>query len=160
VRTPLTKDYVADVGAMADAVTDDTIALVASAPNYPFGTIDPVTAIAGIARRHGLHLHVDTCVGGFALPFLRKLGRPVPPFDFAVPEVSTMSADLHKYGFAARGTSLILYRDQALHGARRSNWTIGRAGRTAPPRWPGLDRGMVAAAWAVFQHYGRQASSS
>src|SRR5262249_56079003 len=70
VRTPLTKDYVADVGAMADAVTDNTIALVASAPNYPFGTIDPVTEIAAIARSRGLHLHVDACVGGFALPFV------------------------------------------------------------------------------------------
>ena len=155
VRTPLTKDYVADVGAMADAVTDDTIALVASAPNYPFGTIDPVVAVAGIARRHGLHLHVDACVGGFALPFLRKLGRPVPPFDFAVPEVSTMSADLHKYGFAARGTSLILYRDQALQrraAFQLDDWSGGpyRTATLAGSR-PG---GMVAAAWAVFQHYG------
>ena len=129
VRTPITKDYVADVQAMADAVTDDTIGLVASAPNYPFGTIDPVPAIAEIARRHALHLHVDACVGGFALPFLRKLGQPIPPFDFAVPEVSTMSADLHKYGFAARGTSLVLYRDQALQSRvafQLDDWSGGR----------------------------------
>jgi glutamate/tyrosine decarboxylase-like PLP-dependent enzyme len=155
VRTPLTKEYVADVGAMADAVTADTIAIVASAPNYPFGTIDPVTAIAEIARRHRLHLHVDGCVGAFALPFLRKLGRPVPPFDFGVPEVSTMSADLHKYGFAARGTSLVLYRDPALqrHAAfQLDDWSAGpyRTATLAGSR-PG---GMVAAAWAVFQHYG------
>jgi len=155
VRTPLTKDYVADVDAMADAVTGDTILLVASAPNYPFGTIDPVTAVAELARRHGLHLHVDACVGGFALPFLRKLGRPVPPFDFAVPEVSTMSADLHKYGFAARGTSLVLYRDQALQrraGFQLDDWSAGpyRTATLAGSR-PG---GMVAAAWAVFQHFG------
>jgi glutamate/tyrosine decarboxylase-like PLP-dependent enzyme len=155
VRTPITKDYVADVQAMADAVNDNTIGLVASAPNYPFGTIDPVPAIAEIARRHGLHLHVDACVGGFALPFLRKLGQPVPPFDFQVPEVSTMSADLHKYGFAARGTSLILYRDQALQrlvGFRLDDWSGG------PYRTPSMagsrPGGMIAAAWAVFQHYG------
>ena len=155
VRTPLTKDYVADVQAMADAVTDDTIGLVASAPNYPFGTIDPVSAIAEIARRHELHLHVDACVGGFALPFLRKLGQPIPPFDFAVPEVSTMSADLHKYGFAARGTSLVLYRDQALQSRvvfQLDDWAGGpyRTPTMAGSR-PG---GMIAAAWAVFQHYG------
>jgi len=155
VRTPLTKDYVADVQAMADAVTDDTIGLVASAPNYPFGTMDPVSAIAEIARRHALHLHVDACVGGFALPFLRKLGQPVPSFDFAVPEVSTISADLHKYGFAARGTSLILYRDQALQrrvGFQLDDWAGGpyRTPTMAGSR-PG---GMIAAAWAVFQHYG------
>ena len=155
VRTPITKDYVADAQAMADAVTDDTIGLVASAPNYPFGTIDPVPAIAEIARRHALHLHVDACVGGFALPFLRKLGQPVPPFDFAVPEVSTISADLHKYGFAARGTSLILYRDQALQrrvGFKLDDWSGGpyRTPTMAGSR-PG---GMIAAAWAVFQHYG------
>jgi glutamate/tyrosine decarboxylase-like PLP-dependent enzyme len=155
VRTPITKDYVADVQAMADAVTDDTIGLVASAPNYPFGTIDPVPAIAEIARRHSLHLHVDACVGGFALPFLRKLGQPVPPFDFAVPEVSTISADLHKYAFAARGTSLILYRDQALQrrvAFKLDDWSGGpyRTPTMAGSR-PG---GMIAAAWAVFQHYG------
>ena len=155
VRTPITKDYVADVQAMAEAVTDDTIGLVASAPNYPFGTIDPVPAIAEIARRHALHLHVDACVGGFALPFLRKLGQPIPPFDFAVPEVSTMSADLHKYGFAARGTSLILYRDQALQrqvAFQLDDWSGGsyRTPTMAGSR-PG---GMIAAAWAVFQHYG------
>src|SRR6185369_14557395 len=128
VRTPITKDYVADVQAMADAVNENTIGLVASAPNYPFGTIDPVTAIAEIARRHALHLHVDACVGGFALPFLRKLGQPIPSFDFTVPEVSTISADLHKYGFAARGTSLILYRDQALQrrvGFQLDDWAGG-----------------------------------
>ena len=155
IRTPITKDYVADVQAMADAVTDNTIGLVASAPNYPFGTIDPVPAIAEIARRHALHLHVDACVGGFALPFLRKLGEPIPPFDFAVPEVSTMSADLHKYGFAARGTSLILYRDEALQrrvGFKLDDWSGGpyRTPTMAGSR-PG---GMIAAAWAVFQHYG------
>jgi glutamate/tyrosine decarboxylase-like PLP-dependent enzyme len=155
VRTPLTKDYVADVEAMADAVTDDTIGLVASAPNYPFGTIDPVTAIADNARRDGLHLHVDACVGGFALPFLKKLGQPIPPFDFAVPEVSTMSADLHKYGFAARGTSLVLYRDQLLQSRvafQLDDWS-GGAYRT-PTMAGSRPGGMIAAAWAVFQHYG------
>ena len=155
VRTPITKDYVADLQAMADAVNENTIGLVASAPNYPFGTIDPVTAIAEIARRHALHLHVDACVGGFALPFLRKLGQPIPPFDFGVPEVSTISADLHKYGFAARGTSLILYRDQTLQrrvGFKLDDWSGGpyRTPTMAGSR-PG---GMIAAAWAVFQHYG------
>ena len=155
VRTPLTKDYVADVDAMADAVTDDTITLVASAPSYPFGTIDPVPAIGEVARRHGLHLHVDACVGGFALPFVRKLGRPVPPFDFSVPEVSTISADLHKYGFAARGTSLILFRDEALQ--RRAAFQLD-AWSGGPYRTPTMagsrPGGMIAAAWAVLQHYG------
>jgi len=155
VRTPLTKDWVADVAAMADAVTDNTIALVASAPNYPFGTIDPVAEIAALAGRRGIHLHVDACVGGFALPFVRKLGRPVPPFDFSIPEVSTMSADLHKYGFAARGTSLVLYRDQALQrraAFQLDDWSGGpyRTATMAGSR-PG---GMIAAAWAILHHYG------
>lgn len=155
VRTPLTKGYVADVAAMADAITDNTIALVGSAPNYPFGTVDPIPAIAELATRRGLHLHVDGCVGGFALPFLKKLGHPVPPFDFSVPGVSTMSADLHKYGFAARGTSLVLYRDatlQARAAFQLDDWSGGpyRTPTMAGSR-PG---GMIAAAWAVFQHYG------
>jgi glutamate/tyrosine decarboxylase-like PLP-dependent enzyme len=157
VRTPLTTGYVADVSAMNDAVTDNTIALVASTPNYPFGTIDPVVEIAAIAQHHGLHLHVDACVGGFALPFIRALGRPVPPFDFSVPAVSTISADLHKYGFAARGTSLILYRDAALQrraAFQLDDWSAGpyRTPTMAGSR-PG---GAAAAAWAVLHHYGEE----
>src|SRR5262249_28484417 len=132
-----------------------TIAIVASAPNYPFGTIDPVVEIAAIARRHGLHLHVDACVGGFALPFIRMLGRPLPLFDFAVPEVSTISADLHKYGFAARGTSLILYRDRTLQ--RRAAFQLDEwsAGPYRTPTMAGSRPGAAAAAaWAVLNHYG------
>jgi glutamate/tyrosine decarboxylase-like PLP-dependent enzyme len=155
VRTPLAPGFVADVGAMDAAVNPNTIALVASAPNYPFGTIDPIEDVAALAGRHRLHLHVDACVGGFALPFLRMLGEPVPPFDLAVPEVGTISADLHKYGFAARGTSLVLYRDRGLRDRaafQLDDWCAGpyRTATMAGSR-PG---GMVAAAWAVMQHYG------
>lgn len=157
VRTALTPDYVADLGALADAVTDDTIAIVGSAPNYPFGTIDPIAELARIARERRVNLHVDACVGGFALPFLRRLGHPVPPFDFAVAGVSTISADIHKYGFGARGTSVILYRDEDLQrdaGFTLDEWSAG------PYRTPTLagsrPGGMVAAAWAVLHYYGEE----
>lgn len=157
VRTPLTKEYVADMAEVADAVTDNTIAIVGSAPNYPFGTCDPIADLARIAHEKAIHFHVDACVGGFALPFLRRLGHPVPPFDFAVPGVSTMSVDVHKYGFGARGTSVILYRDEGTQRDARftlDDWAGGpyRTQTMAGSR-PG---GMVAAAWAVLNFYGEE----
>jgi glutamate/tyrosine decarboxylase-like PLP-dependent enzyme len=155
VRTPLDARYVADVPALARAVTDNTIAIVGSAPNYTFGTIDPIEELAAIARDRGIHFHVDGCVGGFALPFLRRLGQPVPPFDLSVPGVTTLSADIHKYAFGARGTSVILYRDAEVRDTARfvlDEWSGGpyRTATMAGSR-PG---GMVAAAWAVLTYFG------
>jgi glutamate/tyrosine decarboxylase-like PLP-dependent enzyme len=155
VRTPLDARYVADVSAVARAVTDNTIAIVGSAPNYTFGTIDPIAEMAAIARERGIHFHADCCVGAFALPFLRRLGEPVPPFDLSVPGVMTVSADIHKYAFGARGTSVILYRDAEVREPTRfvlDEWSGGpyRTATLAGSR-PG---GMVAAAWAVLTYFG------
>jgi glutamate/tyrosine decarboxylase-like PLP-dependent enzyme len=157
VVIPLTAELTADLAALEKAITPNTIAIAGSAPNYPFGTIDSIADMAAIAARHGIHFHTDACVGGFALPFLRKLGEPVPDFDFTIPGVSTISADLHKYGFAARGTSLILYRDAALQDRARfvlDQWSGGpyRTPTMAGSR-PG---GVVAAAWAIMHHLGEE----
>jgi len=157
VRVPLTDEYVPDLEAVARAVNRNTIALVGSAPNYSFGTIDPVAGLARIALDHGIHFHVDACVGGFVLPFLRRLGEPVPPFDFTVPGVSTISADIHKYGFGARGTSVILYRTAELQQHARfvlGEWSGGpyQTATIAGSR-PG---GVVAAAWAVLNYLGEE----
>ena len=154
---PLLDDYTADLAALEKAITANTIAIVGSAPNYPFGTIDRIAEMAAIAQRHGIHFHTDACVGGFALPFLKKLGEDVPAFDFSIPGVSTISADLHKYGFAARGTSLILYRDAALQDRARfvlDQWSGGpyRTPTMAGSR-PG---GVVAAAWGIMHHLGEE----
>ena len=155
VVTPLASDYRADVAATEKAITKNTIVIIGSAPNYPFGTIDPIADLAGLALRHGIHFHTDACVGGFALPFLRKLGEDIPAFDFSVPGVSTISADLHKYGFAARGTSLILYRDKSLQQLSHftlNQWSGGPYGTpTMAGSRPG---GAVAAAWAMMQYLG------
>ena len=92
------------------AITRNTIAIVASAPQYPHGVMDPIPELALLAQKHCLPLHVDSCVGGFVLPFVERRGFPVVPFDFRLPGVTSMSADLHKYGFAAKGASVVLYR--------------------------------------------------
>ena len=157
VRTPLTGEYTADVDAMRGAITDHTIMLAGSAPNYPFGTIDPIADIAALAKEHDLHFHTDACVGGFALPFLKQAGEPIPDFDFTIPGVDTISADIHKYGFAARGTSLVLYRDREMQ--HRSIFKLGTwdGGPYITPTLAGSrPGGAVAAAWASLHHLGAE----
>jgi glutamate/tyrosine decarboxylase-like PLP-dependent enzyme len=129
--------------------------LVGSAPSFPHGVFDPISDIAAIAHQRNLWLHVDACVGGFLAPFARRLGYPIPPFDFAVPGVRSISADLHKYGFTAKGASVLLLQNEAL---RRhlvfefDNWPRGKyAVATFAGSRPG---GAIAAAWAVMRYLG------
>jgi sphinganine-1-phosphate aldolase len=110
VRVPVTADYRADVDAMRRAITRNTVALVGSAPTFPHGIIDPIEELAAIARQRGIGFHTDACLGGFILPWARRLGYDVPGFDFQVPSVTSMSADTHKFGYAAKGSSVVLYR--------------------------------------------------
>jgi glutamate/tyrosine decarboxylase-like PLP-dependent enzyme len=114
VNVPVGADLRADVAAMQAAISDQTIALVASAPSFPHGVIDPVAELGALACARRIGLHVDACLGAFLLPFARELGYPVPPFDFRVRGVTSMSADTHKYGYAAKGTSVVLYGDPEL----------------------------------------------
>jgi sphinganine-1-phosphate aldolase len=106
--------FQADVDAMRQAITDNTVLLVASAPCYSQGVVDPIQEIGALAQEYGLLFHVDACVGGIHLSFMRKLGYNPPDFDFTLPGVTSISADLHKYGYAAKGASVILYRDKSL----------------------------------------------
>lgn len=155
VRTPLTAGYVADVEAVAKAVNKNTIVIVGSAPNYPFGTIDPIPEMAKIALERGINFHADCSVGAFSLPFLRQLGEPVPPFDFSVPGVSTISADIHKYGFGERGTSVILYRDEALQAHARFTLDEWSGGPYRTATMAGSRSGaIVATAWAILNYFG------
>lgn len=157
VVIPVDETFRADMKALEAAVTSQTIVIVGSAPNYPFGTIDRIAEMAAIAERNGINFHTDACVGGFALPFLRKLGEDIPPFDFSVPGVTTMSADLHKYGFAARGTSLILYRDAVQQQRSRFILHQWSAGPYETPTMAGSrPGGVVAAAWAIMQRLGEE----
>ncbi len=114
IRVPVGPDFRADVAATTKAITKNTIALVGSAPSYPHGVIDPIGELAALAQERGLGFHTDACLGGFVLPWAEKLGYPVPPFDFRLPGVTSISADTHKYGYAAKGTSVVLYRNPHL----------------------------------------------
>ncbi len=143
--------------AMRAAITPNTILLVASAPNWSQGVVDPIPEIAAIAREHGLLFHVDACVGGFYLSFLRKMGYPVPDFDFSVPGVTSISADLHKYGYAAKGASTILYRNRDL----RRYQMFACAETTAytlinPTMLSTKSGGPMAGAWAVLNYLGEE----
>jgi sphinganine-1-phosphate aldolase len=156
VNVPIGADYAADVTAMRGAITKDTIALVASAPAYPHGVIDPVEDIAALALEHGIGLHVDACLGGFVLPFARELGYRVPPFDFRVPGVTSMSADTHKYGYAAKGTSVVLYAGEALLHHQYFVATDWPGGLYFSPTLSGSRPGALSAAcWAALVHMGR-----
>lgn len=154
-RVPVGSDFRAMPQDMARAVTANTVGIVASAPGFPQGVVDPIEAIAAVAREHDLWMHVDACVGGFILPFARKLGYPIPDFDFAVDGVQSISADLHKYGFAAKGASAIIYRDAQRHAYqtyRFNDWPLGEyATPTLAGTRPG---GALAAAWAVIRYLG------
>lgn len=157
VRVDVDSRQRADVAAMAAAVTDQTVLLVGSAPSYPHGVLDPIAELADLAHDRALPLHVDACIGGFVLPFARSLGRSVADFDFALSGVTTISADLHKYGYAAKGASLVLHRSEETF--RHQVFTFdGWTGPsyTAPNLTGTRPGGSIAAAWAVMQHLGEE----
>lgn len=156
-RIPLKTDgsFEADPAAMGEAVDRNTVMMVGSAPNFPHGIIDPIEALGRIAQERGVWLHVDACVGGYFAPFARMNGEPVPPFDFEVPGVMSMSADLHKYGYAAKGASTVLFRSEALYSFMPFD-LAGWSG--APMKTPTLagtrPGGAISAAWAVMNYLG------
>lgn len=154
-RIPVRDDFRADPRAMAAAVTDQTIMLVGSAPCFPYGVIDPIADLSTLAQERHLWLHVDACVGGFLAPFVHQLGYPVPDFDFQLPGVSSMSADLHKYGFAAKGASTVLYRDEELRQYQPFACDVWPNGPMVTPTFAGTrPGGAIAAAWAVMHYLG------
>ena len=157
VRTPIGADLRADVAAMRAKIDERTMLIAGSAPCYPYGVFDPIAALAQLATATGVWLHVDACLGGFLAPFARDEGYEIPEFDFSLAGVSSLSADLHKFGFTARGASVLLYRDGMLK-ARQSfhfdDWPRGSySTETFLGSRPG---GAVASAWAVVQYLGRR----
>jgi sphinganine-1-phosphate aldolase len=157
VRVPVRDDFRTSADALAAACTDDTIMVVGSAPTYPHGVIDPIDDIAALAQQRGILCHVDACMGGYLLPFLTELGRVDVPFDFRVPGVTSVSADVHKYGYASKGVSVILYRTAEL--ARKqvfatSDWLGGFYASTAMAGT--RPAGPIAAAWAALMHIGHE----
>ncbi|MDP3488837.1 MAG: aspartate aminotransferase family protein [Phenylobacterium sp.] len=153
-RTPL-KDLLADPGAMEAAIDGQTIMIVGSAPCFPFGLIDPIEALGALALRRGVWLHVDACVGGYIAPFVRMNGAPIPPFDFEVEGVSSISADLHKYGYCAKGASTVFFRSEALRAHMIFEVGDWPAGKMVTPTLAGTrPGGAIAAAWAVMNVLG------
>ncbi|HYM14759.1 MAG TPA: aspartate aminotransferase family protein [Dehalococcoidia bacterium] len=157
VHLPLGDDLRTRAESLPELLTDDTVLAVGSAPAYPFGMIDPITEMAAIASERGVPFHVDACLGGFLLPFLERLGYAVPPWDFRVPGVSSISADLHKYGYAIKGASVILHRPKGnmRHQVFQfADWPGGIYGSQAfqgtKPAAP------IGAAWAVLQYLGEE----
>ncbi|MFW6774310.1 pyridoxal phosphate-dependent decarboxylase family protein [Nocardioides sp. CPCC 205120] len=158
VVVPVGPDFRADVAATRAAVAADadrTVLVAVSAPSYAHGVVDPVAEVAAIAAEHGVRCHVDACIGGWVLPYAARLGRAVPPWTFAVPGVTSISVDLHKYAYAPKGTSVLLHRDA---GLRRPQFF-------AEADWPGYTMlnttmqstksgGPLAGAWAVLRTIG------
>lgn len=147
-------DFRADVPAMAEAITKNTILLAGSAPHFPQGVIDPIPELGKLAESRGLWLHVDACMGGIVAPFVRKLGHPVSDYDFRVPGVTSISADLHKYGFSPKGVSVILYRDIALRKYQGFVWEDEYEIYATPTFAASQPGGSVAAAWSVLKYLG------
>jgi glutamate/tyrosine decarboxylase-like PLP-dependent enzyme len=146
-----------DTDGVAANIDGATIALVGSACNYGYGTIDPLQTLSDLAVEHNIGLHVDGCLGGFILPFGEELGYAVPPFDFRLPGVTSISADTHKYGYAFKGTSTLLFRDKTLRNAQyffRTDWTGGKY--CSPGIEGSRSGGLLAATWAAMTHLGRE----
>jgi len=157
VHMPLGEDLRTRAEDLAPLIADNTVLCVGSAPAYPFGMIDPIPEMAAAAAERGVPFHVDACLGGFMLPFLERIGRDVPPWDFRVPGVTSISADLHKYGYAIKGASVLLHRPKAnlRHQVFQfSDWPGGIYGsqgfQGTKPATP------IGAAWAVMHYLGEE----
>ncbi len=152
---PVRADWRADVDAMADAVNDHTALVVGSAPQYPQGVVDDIPALAEVAATVDANLHVDACMGGFVLPFAERLGRAIPPWDFRIHGVHSISADVHKLGYAPKGASVIVHRTKELRRYQTFRFDGWLGGLYASPNLQGTRSGLpMAAAWAVMRHLG------
>ena len=150
-KIPIGPDYRADVKAAKKLIDRNTIVVVGSAPAFPHGIVDPIEELSELARARGIGCHVDGCLGGFLLPWARDLGYGVPAFDFRLPGVTSMSADTHKYGYAAKGTSVVLYRGTALRHYQFYTIADWPGGLYFSPTFAGSRPGALSAAcWAAM----------
>ena len=157
IRVPVGPDYLADVDAMRRAIGPNTIAIAGSAANYPHGLIDPIEKLSDLALEAGVGLHVDSCFGGFILPWIAKLGYDVPVFDFRLPGVTSMSCDTHKWGYGLKGASVVLYRNRALRRRVHFTMTGWQGGLYASPTFAGSrSEGISASTWAALVALGEE----
>ena len=144
-----------DVDWVRDHADERTVALIGSACNYGYGTIDPIVELGEVALERGIGLHVDACLGGFILPFGRELGYDIPAFDYSVPGVTSMSADTHKYGYAFKGSSVVSFRSKELRNAQYFYLTDWSGGKYTSPGMEGSrSGGLIAATWASMVQLG------
>lgn len=153
----LEPDYRVDLNAVKSLINKNTIALVGSAGNYPYGLIDPLEELSDLALEHDLGLHVDGCLGGFILPWAERLGYNIPTFDFRLPGVTSMSADTHKFGFGLKGTSVVLYRNKNLRRYQFFQVPDWPGGLYASPTMAGSrSGGLTASTWAAMVYLGEE----
>lgn len=157
IRVPVDENFKANPAAMKRKINWDTIAMVGTAGTYPHGVIDPIPELSEIARRHKIGFHTDGCLGGFILPWAEKLGYKVTPFDFRLPGVTSISADTHKYGCAAKGTSVVLYRGLELRHYQYFAATDWPGGFYTSPTFAGSRSGaLIAVAWSALLSIGEE----
>lgn len=154
-RVPVTPDWRADVEAMSKAIDANTILIIGSAPQYPQGVIDPIENLAALARDHIVNFHVDACMGGVTLPYMERLGHTIAPWDFRVDGVTSISIDLHKYGYTSKGAGVLLHRNKTLRQDQTfvtDNWLGGMYGSSGILGTK--SGGPIASAWAVLRYLG------
>jgi glutamate/tyrosine decarboxylase-like PLP-dependent enzyme len=157
IKIPVDKQFRADVEATRKAITRNTVVVVGSAPSFPHGMVDPIPELSELSRKRGIGFHTDACLGGFILPWLEKLGYSFPAFDFRLPGVTSISADTHKYGYAAKGTSVVLYRDADLRHYQFYKTTEWPGGLYFSPTFAGSRPGALSAAcWAAMVSLGEK----
>jgi len=157
VKIPVDANSRADVNSVRRAINRNTVVIVGSAPSFPHGAIDPIAEMSELARSHNIGFHTDACLGGFVLPWAERLGYNVPGFDFRLPGVTSISVDTHKYGYAAKGTSVILYRSRELRHYQYYTTSEWPGGLYFSPTFAGSRPGALSAAcWAALTSMGEQ----
>jgi len=157
IKVPVDREFRADVKATRKAITRNTVVIVGSAPSFPHGIVDPIPELSDLSRKKGIGFHTDACLGGFILPWLEKLGYSFPTIDFRLPGVTSISADTHKYGYAAKGTSVVLYRDADLRHYQFYKTTEWPGGLYFSPTFAGSRPGALSAAcWASMVSMGEK----
>lgn len=157
IRTPLAGEYRADLAAIEAAINENTIMIFGSAPCFPYGVFDPIEAMGQLASSRDLWFHVDGCWGGFISPFAKRLGYPIPPWDLSVAGVTSLSADIHKFAYGAKGASLLIFRDKTMKELERFEFSGWPRGTYATPTFMGTrPAGAIASAWAVMNYLGME----
>jgi sphinganine-1-phosphate aldolase len=155
VMVPLDNDYKADIKFLEQAINENTILVVGSAPSYPHGIIDPISEMSEIAQTKNVWFHVDMCLGGFVLPFVKKLGHELPAYNFSNRGVNSISADIHKYGYIPKGASVILYRNAELRSFQYYCYADWPGGIYATPTIMGArSGGAIASSYVVIKYLG------